>query len=99
LRALEHCQVPANIINVTGPEMVSVKYAAETMAKMMKKPVAFTGTDNDAAYLNNAARAAEIFGSNRVGMEQMMKWTADWVMNCGTSLKKPTHFEVNTGEY
>lgn len=99
LRALEHCRMPVNIINVTGPEITAVRYAAETMAKMMGKPVSFTGTDSDAAYLNNAARTTEIFGSHRVSMEQMMKWTAEWVMNCGTSLDKPTHFEVNTGEY
>ncbi len=99
LRALDHCQVPAEIINVTGIDIVSVKHAAETMAILMNKSVSFCGTDSGAAYLSNASKAAKIFGHQTVTVEQMMKWTAHWVMNGGKSLNKPTHFEVSDGVF
>lgn len=99
LRALETCRVPATVLNVTGPETVSVGYAARQMAAIMGKPVSFTGESGKLAYLNNATRALRLFGYPQVTLGQLLEWTARWVMNDGVSLDKPTHFETTTGSF
>ena len=43
LLALEHCSVPANILNCTGPETVSVRYAASEFGRLPNKKVEFCG--------------------------------------------------------
>ena len=99
LMAFEHCQTPANILNVTGPELVSVRYAASTFAGLMGKSVVFAGEDSGAALLSNPAKAISLFGYPRVSLLRMLEWTAQWVMAGGPSLDKPTHFEETGGRY
>jgi len=99
LRALEICETPATALNVTGPETVSVAYAAAVMGRFMGKPVTFSGEDSQSALLSNAAKAFRLFGYPRVPLHAMLEWTAQWVKAGGSSLNKPTHFEVKTGKY
>ena len=99
LQALNYCQSPANILNITGPETLTVRYAATRMAAVMGKPVTFTGKEGGIAYLNNAAKAQQLFGYPRMPMANMLDWTAQWIKDGGASLGKPTHFEVSTGKY
>ena len=49
--------------------------------------------------LNNAAKAARLFGYPRVTLRQMIEWTAEWVKLGGKTLNKPTHFEVRDGKF
>ncbi len=90
---------PAVPVNVTGPETVSVQYAASLLAAHLKKKVSFTGTPGGKIYLNNAARATEAFGYPSVSMHEMIRLQATWLKGGGRSLGKPTHFEVTTGVY
>lgn len=99
LLALEHASSPANPLNVTGPEMISVEYIAERFAKLMGKKVSYTGKSADRCYLNNASKAMRLFGYPRVSLETMIDWQAAWLMKGGRSLGKPTHFEVNDGKF
>ena len=99
LQALEHTRCPAAILNITGPETVSVRQVAEELGRLLGKPVTFTGQPGVAAYLNCANRANALFGYPRVPLGRMLSWTAGWVRAGGPSLGKPTHFEVSTGVY
>lgn len=99
LLSLEHATNPANPLNVTGPEMISVEYIAERFAKLMGKKVTYTGKSADRCYLNNASKAMRLFGYPRVSLETMIDWQAAWLMKGGRSLGKPTHFEVNDGKF
>ncbi|MGE4563800.1 MAG: NAD-dependent epimerase/dehydratase family protein [Victivallaceae bacterium] len=99
LLSLEHATSPANPLNVTGPEMISVEYIAERFAKLMGKKVSYTGKSADRCYLNNASKAMRLFGYPRVSLETMIDWQAAWLMKGGRSLGKPTHFEVNDGKF
>jgi len=99
LQALNHCQLPPNILNITGPETLSVRFAATRMAAVMGKPVSFTGQEGGIAYLNNSAKAQQLFGYPSVSIPYLLDWTANWIKAGGASLGKPTHFEVNTGKY
>jgi len=96
---LEHCSCPANIINMTGPETASVRYIAGEFGRIFGKKVDFISQESPTALLNNASKAAKLFGYPRVPLLQMIEWVAHWIEQGGASLDKPTHFEVRDGKF
>ncbi len=99
LLSLSLCASPEYIINLTGPEIVSVTETAEMLGDLLDRPVRFTGKTGDKAYLSDASQAVAQFGPPRVPLEQVLRWTADWIRKGGRSLGRPTHFEVADGRY
>ncbi len=99
LRSFDAAATPPFVLNVTGPETLSVRRTCEDFARLMKKDVAFTGAESPIAYLNNAGLMLKLYGYPRVAPQQMIEWTADWVSRGGASLGKPTHFETRDGKY
>ncbi|XOV95371.1 MAG: NAD-dependent epimerase/dehydratase family protein [Bacteroidota bacterium] len=99
LRSLLHCTSPATFLNITGPEKISVKWVAEELGQRMKKPVNFIGQPEEKSLLNDASRAFQFFGKPKVGLTQLLDWTADWIMSGGEGLGKPTHFQERKGNF
>ena len=99
LRALELSGSPANVLNVTGPEIGSVEQTALQFGRLFGKSVTFKGTPGNACYLSNSARMCRTFGYPNVSLDQMIFWQADWIRSGGISIGKPTHFEVNNGKF
>jgi nucleoside-diphosphate-sugar epimerase len=99
ISGLLHSGTPAVKMNVTGPETVSVKYATEKLAKMLGKTPIYVGEEQNDAYLNNAGKATELFGYPTVSIETLLKWQAEWLIDGGRGLGKPTHFEERKGSY
>ena len=98
-RALLHCSAPPFVVNVSGPETLSVRYLAEEFGARFGIAPEFTGTESDTALLTNAAKAHQIFGYPSVPVRQLIDWTARWIQAGGRSLNKPTHFEVRDGRF
>jgi nucleoside-diphosphate-sugar epimerase len=90
---------PACVLNVAGPELLSVRRLAEQFGRMLGKSVVFRGEEAAEAFLSNAQPAHRLFGYPRVGAAQMVEWIAAWVRAGGENLGKPTHFEVRDGAY
>jgi len=99
IQCLAQCSCPANIINITGPETASVRYIASRFARLFDKDVVFINEERPTALLNNAAKAANLFGYPSVPLLRMIEWTAHWIKIGGPSLDKPTHFEVRNGKF
>jgi nucleoside-diphosphate-sugar epimerase len=99
LRALAHVASPPWVVNVTGPELLSVRAVCERLGRLMGRSVHFTGTGPDTALLSDARRGLEALGPPRVGAERLIEWVADWVMRGGCCLDKPTHFESRDGRF
>lgn len=99
LRALTVCDAPPAIINLTGPETVSVRWAAQRLGKWLGKTPVFVGSERDSALLNNAAACHRRFGYPRVSLEQLLRWVAHWVTSGGRTLDKPTKFQVRDGKF
>ncbi|MDP2791180.1 MAG: NAD(P)-dependent oxidoreductase [Rectinemataceae bacterium] len=99
--ALDLCAVPPYALNVTGPETISVRWAAEELGRRLGRVPAFVNTERscDPVYLSNAALSFSLFGYPRVALSAMMDMTAEWVVAGGSSLGKPTHFERRDGKY
>lgn len=99
LRSLSYASTPPFVINVTGPEVLSVARIAGQFGELFHKPVRFEGTESADALLNNAGKAFQLFGHPRAGIDQMLNWITDWVARGGETLKKPTHFENRRGNF
>jgi nucleoside-diphosphate-sugar epimerase len=99
LRLLAHCTSPTSPINVSGPEVVSVRALAQELGRLLQKKVTVTGKESPTAWLVDTAAAQRLFGAPRVPLAQMLEWQADWVARGQPSLGKPTHFETRDGKY
>ena len=99
LRSLMHCQSPPVLLNLTGPEIVSVRWLATRFGEIFGRVPAFEGVEAETALLNNAARCHQLFGYPQISLEQMVRWVAHWVEIGGMSLGKPTKFEVRDGKF
>ena len=99
IRALSIVSSPAKILNVTGEDTISVKYIATEFAKYFGKKIRFTGKEAETALLSNASESFQLFGKLKISVDQMIKWTAHWIMEGRRDLGKPTHFEVRDGKY
>ncbi len=99
LQSFDLAGSPPTVLNLAGPELVSVRRAAELFGRLLDRPVQFAGSESDEALLSNSQRAVRLFGYPRVGLLQMVEWIADWVRRGGANLGKPTHFEVRDGKF
>ncbi len=99
LHALARCEHPPYVLNLAGPEQLSVRRISEQLAARMGKPVSFTGQETDAALLSNGQKGHRDYGYPAVGVQQLIEWVADWVAAGGESLGKPTKFEVRDGKF
>lgn len=100
IRGFEHCSAPPTVLNLTGPEMISVRETAERFALMLGAPApTFVGSESDVALLSNAHRCRSLFGPPQVSVETLLAWTAGWVATGGATLGKPTHFETRDGKF
>jgi len=99
IRCLHHCAVPAKILNVTGPEILSVRWVAEIFGQMMGKTPVFEGQEKDTAYLANAHESVRLFGYPRTPPLKIMELMMRWLDEGGKLLNKPTHFQERKGKY
>jgi nucleoside-diphosphate-sugar epimerase len=99
VRSLELCSSPPEIVNVTGPETVSVRWLAEKFGIVFGKKPIFKNSEMENALLSNASKCFRIFGPPTVALDQMIKWVAHWVLIGGRAFNKPTHFEAVDGRF
>ena len=97
LASLAHAAAPPLTLNIAGPEQLSVRDVATELAKRLKRSASFSGREAADALLSNGSKSWSLFGRPRVGIEQLIEWTADWVARRGVMLGKPTHFESRDG--
>jgi nucleoside-diphosphate-sugar epimerase len=99
LRAFALAASPPRVLNVAGPELLSLRRLAEQFGRLLGKKVVFQGAEAAEALLSNGQEVHRLFGYPRVGVTQMMEWIAAWVRAGGANLGKPTHFEVRDGAF
>jgi nucleoside-diphosphate-sugar epimerase len=99
LRCLAHCDTPTSPINVSGPEILSVRdLAAKLGARLGREPI-LVGKEEPTAWLTDTSQAVRLFGLPIVDSEKLIDWTADWIARSMPSLGKPTKYEVRDGRY
>jgi hypothetical protein len=99
LASLGRATSPPLVVNIAGPELLSVRRIATEFGKRLDRPVTFRGTESPEALLSNGQLGHRLFGYPRVCVAQMVQWIADWIGRGGETLGKLTHFEVRDGKF
>lgn len=99
IQCLKIVGTPAVPINITGPEIVSVRELAERFGELFGKQPTFTGEPAESMWLSDASRSHELFGKPSVSLEQMAEWIALWLLQGGPTHGKPTGFEKRDGKF
>lgn len=99
LRLLAHCTTPTSPLNVSGPEVLSVRSLALEFGRLLQKKVTISGKESPTAWLVDTTEAQRLFGPPRIPLGTLLEWQADWVARGLPSLGKPTHFETRDGKY
>lgn len=99
LLCLEHTSSPPMVMNITGPEKLQTEEVARRFGEIFNKPVNFVGQPAEKVFLNDASRSFELFGKPRVTADELIHMTAEWIMQGGRDLNKPTHFNVTDGQF
>ncbi|MCJ7693940.1 MAG: hypothetical protein MUO40_00790 [Anaerolineaceae bacterium] len=100
IRSLLHTSNPPRILNVTGPESISIRWAAETMGKLLSRDPIFIGDPNpQKALFSNTAKLTSLMGYPTMPLYKMLEMVADWVNSGGKFINAPTHFESTDGNY
>ena len=99
IRALNHCSVPAKMVNVTGPETVSIKWLGGQFGNIFGQEPVFINTEESTALLSNAGVSNDLFGYPKVLLNQMIELIAEWINQGGKTINKPTHFQERQGKF
>jgi len=100
LRSFPYCQSPPFLLNITGPETLSVRELASEFGRHFGiEPIFLPELESSTALLNNAAKARTLFGDPTVTPTEMIEWIADWIRQGGEMMNKPTHFQTRDGKF
>ncbi len=99
IQCLSHTSSPPMALNVTGLERVSIRDLAQRFGERLGRPAIITGTESPTAWIWDATRSYELFGPPSLSLEEMIEATADWLQHGGETIGKPTHFEVQDGQF
>jgi nucleoside-diphosphate-sugar epimerase len=99
LRSLGLASVPPRALNVTGPEVLSVRELAEAFGRRFGRAAVFQGTEGPTALLGNTSACRAHFGEPLVSLDRLFEWVARWVEIGGRTLGKPTKYERADGKF
>jgi nucleoside-diphosphate-sugar epimerase len=99
LRSLGLASSPPRALNVTGPEIVSIRWLAEQFAERLGTQPVFDGEESGQAFVLDGARMQREFGFPTTTLQQMIESVAAWVAEGGPSNGKPTKFQVRDGAF
>lgn len=99
LQSLQVAACPPRVLNIAGPEFLRIRDVSKRLGELLDKPVRFSGTETGEAFLSNAEASHTLLHRPLITVDQMIRWTADWVLHGGEDLGKPTHFESRDGRY
>lgn len=99
LRSLGLCASPPRALNVTGPDVLSVRELAAFFGRRFSREPLFQGEEGQLALLGRTRLCSSLLGPPEVGLEQLLEWVAHWVESGGKSLGKATRYERADGRF
>jgi nucleoside-diphosphate-sugar epimerase len=99
LRSLLHATPEPFVLNLAGPETLSVRQLATAFGQHFSVEPQFTGTEAQAALLSNSAKCMRLFGYPDVAPAELIEWSAGWLKAGLPLLGKPTGFQKRDGKF
>jgi hypothetical protein len=99
LRALRHATPEPLVLNLAGPETLSVRQLAAAFGTEFGIEPQITGVEAPAALLSNSAKCMRLFGYPDVAPAELVAWTAGWLKAGLPLLNKPTGFQKRDGKF
>jgi nucleoside-diphosphate-sugar epimerase len=99
IQCLDHATSPPTALNITSEERVSIRELANRFGEMLGRPAIIQGSERDTCWLWDASRSYQLFGPPTVSLNSMIDATANWIRLGGELWNKPTHFEVQNGNF
>ncbi len=99
LRLLAHASAPPCVVNVTGPEKLSVRDVAERFGGRLGILADVRGVEASDALLSDSTRMHALLGAPSVTAPVLIEWVAHWLERRMPLLAKPTRFEVRDGQF
>jgi nucleoside-diphosphate-sugar epimerase len=99
IQALGLAGSPPAILNVTGPETLSVRDLAGRIGKRLDREPRFVSQEAATALLSNASHCCGLFGPPATSVDEMIESIVPWVAAGKPVLSKPTKFGVRDGRF
>lgn len=99
LRSFAHVSTEPFVINLTGPEMISVPRVAEFFSEAFGRPWTSVGEAGETTFLSDASKCHGLFGYPQVPIRTLIEWQAEWIAAELPMLDKPTKFAVRDGAF
>ena len=99
IRAISLAQSPPVILNVTGPDTVSIRQLAGQIGKELSREPKFVSQEAETALLSNASSCLSAFGYPQTTLEQMVSLIVKWVVSGKKVLNKPTKYDIRNGKF
>jgi nucleoside-diphosphate-sugar epimerase len=99
IRATTLVKSPPTIVNVTGPETISVRRLAEHIGSQLGQKPNLISNQTQSALLSNASFCVEKFGPPQTTLDEMVSMIISWVASGKKTLNKPTKYNVRDGRF
>ncbi len=99
IQSLAHTASPPRVLNITGPDKLSIRALAEEFGRQLGRSPVLTGTEAPTAWLADASESIRLFGPPEMTVPRMMELITTYVRANGRLLGKPTHFEARSGKF
>lgn len=99
IRSLRLASNPPRALNVTGPEIVSIRWLAERFGEKFGRRPVFEGVESGTAYVMDGTHLQSEFGYPRTTVPQMIDAVAEWVGAAKPLIGKPTKFQQRNGAF
>jgi nucleoside-diphosphate-sugar epimerase len=99
LAAFGQVASPPVLLNIAGPEILSVRDVSLELGRLLGKPATFQGAPAEDALLSNSQRAVELFGPPGHSVADLLPAIAAWIRHGGQQWGKPTKFQSRDGSF
>ncbi|MFD6816546.1 MULTISPECIES: NAD-dependent epimerase/dehydratase family protein [unclassified Microbacterium] len=99
LRSLVHASTDPFVINLTGPELLSVESVARGFGSLFDREVTIVEEPQPTALLSDARRCMALFGYPSVSAEELIRMQASWIDAGLPMIAKPTKWAVRDGKF
>ncbi|MET0713399.1 MAG: epimerase [Mycetocola sp.] len=99
IRSLHLASTPPRRLNITGPEIVSIRWLAEKFAARFGTEAIFDGVETGTSYVMDGSSLQAEFGFPSTTLHEMIERVGDWVEASGPTIGKPTKFQLRDGRF